>query len=350
MNISSRTIIKVLSITLIFAGVLLLAYMTRRELTWLGTAFFLAVALNPFVENVRRIMPRRHRGMAIGAVFAVVLSLFSFLIVSFVPPLIQQSEALIHNLPHYAEDMSRGNGPVANFVRDFDVADRLRESQAQILGYLSTASSQFINVVQGVFSSVIAAVTILALTFFMLLEGPRWIEALWSVVPSTRRVHARELVQKMYKAVTGYVLGLLLNGSIAALATTIVLSILHVPYAIPLGIFVGIMDLFPMVGAPIAAAIVFLVALVTSPAAGLAFLIFFLIYQQIENHVLQPIVYGRVVEISPLLVLVAIIMGVSLGGILGAIVAIPVFASLQILIKDYTSRHLPPQVAQQKPR
>ncbi len=339
MDISTRTIIKVLSITTAFAGVLMLAYMTRHQLVWIGTAFFFAVALNPFTEYLRRYMPRRSRGAAIAAVFVAVFGVLSFLVVSFVPPLVQQSQALVNNLPHYVEELSRGEGALSTVVRNYDLVARAHESQSQIIQYASSASSQFFNIVQGLFSSVIAAVTIFGLTLFMLLEGPKWLALAWGFVPSPRRTHTKQLIEQMYRAVTGYVLGILLNGSIAAVAATIMLMILQVPYAIPLGIFVGIMDLIPMVGAPIGALVVVTVALLTSPAAAIALLIFFLVYQQIENHVLQPIIYGKTVEISPLTVLIAIIMGVSVGGIIGAVVAIPVFASLQILAKDYAGRH-----------
>jgi predicted PurR-regulated permease PerM len=340
MNISSRTVLKVLTLTAGFIGLLMLAWLARRELTWMGIAFFLAIALNPSVEWLTRWMPKRHRGLAIASVFIVLFSLLALLLVSFVPPLVEQSQSLARNLPGYTDQLIHGHGWISDQVRTYHLADRLKESQDQAVHYFTTAGTQLIGIVQSVFSSFIAGLTILGLTFFMLLEGKNWLEAFWLTVPAKRRPHARQLLDKMYKAVTGYVNGNLLTSLIAAITTSLVLAIVGVPYAIPLGIFVGIMDLLPLVGATIGALVVLTVALFTSITALVVMAIFFAVYQQIENHALQPIVYGKTVEISPLLVLVAVLIGAAVGGILGAIVAIPLFASLQILIRDYAGRHL----------
>jgi predicted PurR-regulated permease PerM len=340
MDVPSRTILKILTLTAGFIGLLMLGYLARHELIWIGTAFFLAIALNPTVERLSRWMPRRNRLLGIVAVFVIVFALLSVVIVSFVPPLIQQSDQLSHNLPQYTDDLVNGHGFVSDQIRQYNLVDRVRDSQSQILSYASSAGSQFFGVIQGIFSSVIAGITILGLTFFMLLEGPSWMAAAWRAVPSKRRKHTQKLVTQMYNAVTGYVNGNLFTSLIAATATAIALAIVGVPYAIPLGIFVGIMDLLPLVGATIGALVVILVALFTSGTAAIVMIIFFVLYQQIENHALQPIVYGRTVQISPLLVLIAVLIGAAVMGLVGAIIAIPFFASLQILVKDYAERHL----------
>lgn len=340
MDIPARIIVKILLIITGFVGVLVLAFLARQELAWIGIGLFLAIALNPAVEWLRRWMPRRNRGAAIGAVFVLGLLLLVFLLVSFVPPLLEQSQLLSRNLPRYTDQLVHGHSWVSEQIRAYNLVDRVRESQDQAVSYLSSAGTQFIDILRRIFSSFVAGLTILGLTFFMLLEGPGWVEAFWTVVPRARRTHAQELAAQMYRAVTGYVNGNLLTSLAAALTTAIALAIAHVPYAIPLGIFVGIMDLLPLVGATIGAIVVLLVALFTSLPAAIGMAIFFAIYQQFENHVLQPVVYGRTVEISPLLVLVAVLVGAAIGGILGAIVAIPIFASLRILVKDYAERHL----------
>lgn len=340
MDIPSRTIIKVLSLTVLFGAGLWLVYIAHSQLVWIGTAFFFAVALNSYVEAVTRYMPRKSRGLAIGVVFLVVVSVFAVTISSILPPLIEQSQMLLNNLPHYTDQLAHGKGVFADLVRQYDVAARIRESQEAFAGYATSAGTQFFGILHGLFSSFIAGITIIGLTFFMLMEGPKWTETFWRLVPDDRRQHAQGLASRMYRAVTGYVNGNLLTSLIAALTVTIMLMLVRVPYAVPLGILVGILDLLPLVGATIGAVVVVLVALFTSPWAALIMTGFFLVYQQIENHLLQPIVYGKTVEISPLVVLIAVIIGSAVGGIIGAIVAIPVFASLQILIKDFTERHL----------
>jgi predicted PurR-regulated permease PerM len=340
MKISSRAIVKILFITLAFCGVLWLAFMTRHQLTWIGVAFFLAVALNPLVEGLRKYIPKQNRPAAVAGVFVAVFLLFGFLLVSFVPMVIEQSQSLTRNLPHYTESLIHGQGLVSDSIRRYNLVDYIRDSQDQLIRYASSAGSQFFAIVQGLFSSFIAALTITVLTLFMLLEGPRRIETFWRLFPKQRREHAQLLANKMYGAVTGYVHGQLLICLIAAVLATIMLAILHIPYAIPLGILVGLLSLLPLFGATIAAIIVIVIALFNSVMAAVVMAIYFLIYQQIENHIIQPVVYGRTVQMSPLLVLISVLIGAGIGGIIGAIVAIPVGASLQILARDIAERRL----------
>ena len=343
MKFSTRDIVKlvltVLVVYTVFQGVLYVADLARTELVWFGIAFFLAVALNPAVSFLTRWMPKRNRGLAIGSVFIIGLVLIGFFLASLIPPIVDQSQHLAQSLPGFTDQIARGSGPIPDFIRQYSLIDRVRESQSQIGGYLSSAGTEVVNIVRQVFSSFIAAITILGLTFFMLLEGPGWLRSLSRLVPTAHRTHTEYLVSKMYRSVTGYVNGNLLTSLVAALATAAMLAIVHIPYAIPLGIFVGIMDLLPLVGATIGAVVVIIVALFISAPAAIAMAIFFGIYQQLENHVLQPLIYGKTVEISPLVVLVAVLVGSAVGGIVGAIVAIPIFASLQILVKDYFERH-----------
>jgi predicted PurR-regulated permease PerM len=340
MNIPSRTIFKVLIICVAFGAVLTLAYLARHQLAWIGIAFFFAVSLNPFVERMGRYMPKHNRGTAIASVFLMVFALITFLLVSFVPPLIQQSQALFDNLPHYTEEFVKSDSFLADQVRRYNLVDRVRESQSQLVEYATTAGSQFFNIVSGLFSSFVAGITILGLTFFMLLEGPGWLAAFWAAVPPKSRGHLSQLADEMYKAVTGYSHGILLTASISAIASSVVMTVMGVPYSIPLGILVGLLGLLPMIGSSLAAVVVVIVALFTSTFAAGVMLVYFLVYQQVENHIIQPFVVGRAVSISPLLVLIAVLLGISVGGILGALVAIPLFASLQILVHDYMKRHL----------
>lgn len=336
MSISSRSIVKVLTLTLLFVGAVYVAYLIRRELIWIGSALFLAIALNPAVDGLTRYMPRRSRNLAVGAVFLILVSVLTAVLAVFVPPLITQTELLIHNLPHYTEQLTNGSGWVSDQIRTYNLVDRVRQSQDQVLNYLSSAGGSFFVVLRDVFSGFAATMTVLGLTFFMLLEGPAWLEAIWRLIQPKHRTRIRILASEMYGAVSGYVTGNVFTSLLAAASTSIVLMLVGVPYAIPLGIAVGLFDLLPLVGATIGAAIVLVVSLFTSWGAALWMLGFFTVYQQIENHVLQPLVYGRTVKMSPLTVLVSVIIGAGLGGILGALVAIPIGASVQIILRDVT--------------
>jgi predicted PurR-regulated permease PerM len=340
MKISSRQIIKILSLVVLFIVGLALIYKAKDEIIWIGTAFFLAVALNPAVDGISHYMPRKSRGLAITIVALVVVAILTFLVFSFVPPLVNQTESLASNIPNYTNGLVNGHNVIADQIRHFNLVDKVRASQSQVTHYLSTAGGSFFSFLTGLFTSLTAATTILVLSIFMMLEGPKWFDAFWILIPPARRDHTKDLANHMYKAVSGYVNGNLLTSLIAAIATAVVLTIMDVPYAVPLGLLVAIADLVPLVGATIGALVVCAVAFFTSTIAGIVLVAFFLIYQQVENHVLQPIIYGKTVDVSPLTVLVAIILGAAIGGMLGALVAIPVAASLQILIRDYVEHHM----------
>jgi predicted PurR-regulated permease PerM len=333
-KISNRTIFRILAMISAFVGLTLLAYMLRTELVWLAAAFFLAVALNPAVEWLSRYMPKKSRGLAAGVVFLSTILVLGFVMAAVIPPMVTQTQVLIRDFPRYTEQLTQSTGPVGQFVRDHNLQEWIAANQSQILSRASSLTGSVADIARTVVSSVIATLTVLVLTFFMLLEGPHWISLFWRIQPPKRREANQAIAAKMYKAVTGYVNGNLLTSLIAAVCASVALTLVHIPFAIPLGIIVGIFDLLPLVGATLGAVIVILICLFTSVSSAVAMLIFFIIYQQLENHILQPIVYSRTLKMSPLSVMIFALIGVSLGGLLGALIAIPAGASLQIIAKD----------------
>jgi predicted PurR-regulated permease PerM len=338
-NISNRTIFRILAMISAFVGLAWLIYSVHHELVWVVMAFFLAIALNPAVEWLAKRMPKKSRGLAAGLVFFTTLVVLGVVMAAVIPPMVTQTQNLLRDFPHYTDQLTQSSGPIGQFLREHNLQDWVRNNQSQLLSRLSTLTGSIGDVARTVLSSVAATLTTLVLTFFMLLEGPYWINVLWQMQPADKRAKRQELAGKMYKTVTGYVNGNLLTSLVAAVATSIALSIVGIPFAIPLGIVIGIFDLLPLVGATIGALIVVLICLFTSVQSAVAMTIFFIIYQQLENHILQPIVYSKTLKMSPLSVFVAAIFGVALGGIVGALIAIPIAASLQILAKDlYVSR------------
>ncbi len=183
---------------------------------------------------------------------------------------------------------------------------------------------------------VVATVTILFMTLFMLLEGPSWVSRFEQLVPETARPHWQRSIDGIYKTVGGYVSGNLAISFVAGLSTTIVLLIVGVPYAVALGVIVAVLDLVPLAGATIAAVLVGLVAFVHTIVAGIVVVAFFIAYQQLENHVLQPLVYGRTVQLSPLTVLLSVLIGAEVFGIVGALAAIPIGGSAQVVAREIT--------------
>jgi predicted PurR-regulated permease PerM len=175
-------------------------------------------------------------------------------------------------------------------------------------------------------------VTILFMTVFMLLEGPTWMERFYGMLPEGSRERWQGIGRKIYLTVGGYVTGNLLISIVAGITSTIVLLALGVPYAVALGLLVAILDLIPLAGATIAAIIVCSIGFLHAVTAGIILIVFFVLYQQLENHVLQPLVYSRTVQLSPLVILVSVLIGAQIAGVLGALVAIPVAGTIQVLL------------------
>jgi len=172
-------------------------------------------------------------------------------------------------------------------------------------------------------------------SFLNVFEGPAWVERFYSLLPAEQQPRWRKIGNEIYRTIGGYVTGNLAISLIAGVVSTAVLLALDVPFAVALGLLVAILDLIPLAGATIAAILVTTVAFLDATASGVIVLIFFILYQQLENHVLQPIVYGRTVRLSPLAVLIAVLIGAELAGVVGALAAIPVAGTIQVILRDW---------------
>lgn len=339
-SISNRTIFRILAGITAFVGLVYLAYILRSQLVLIGTALFLAIALDPAVEKIARVMPKKHRGLATGAVLLVVIALIAFVVVSLLPPLINQTQSLVDDLPEKVNEFRRSDSFVAKFVRDSNLLpDGAAFDRAELAKRVLGFGTSFADVAKTALGSLVSIITVLVLTFFMIMEGPGWIQTYWKLIPARKRAHQQNIGGQMYKVISGYVTGRLLMGMIAATVAAIMMTIAGVPYAIPLALLVGLFDLMPLIGATLGAVVVVLAALIHSFSSAVIMAVFFLIYQQLENSFIQPMIDSRTVQISPLTVLISAILGISVGGILGALVAIPVAGCAQILAKDYLKNH-----------
>lgn len=339
-DISNRTIFRILIGITMFVGLIFMAYVLRRQLALIGTAFFLAIALDPMVERIAKYMPKRHRGLGAGVVLIAVIGLLAFVVVSLVPPLVNQTQSLIDDLPEKVNQIRRSDNFMARFVSQSNfLPDGADIDKSQLANRILGFGSSFADIARSALGSLVAIITVLVLTFFMIMEGPGWLEAYWKLLPARQRDHQRQIAGQMYRVVSGYVSGRLLMGLIAATIAGIVMTIAGVPYAVPLALVVGLLDLMPLIGATLGAVLVVLAALTHSLTSAVIMAIFFLIYQQLENSFIQPMIDSRTVQISPLTVLISAILGISVGGLLGALVAIPIAGCAQILVKDYLKNH-----------
>jgi predicted PurR-regulated permease PerM len=331
---SPRSVLLVIGLVLATLLGLRLLAATRDLIVWLLVALFLAMALNPAVEWLQRRWVKR-RGAAVAIVFLLALLVIVGIGATFIPTLVREVNDFANAVPGYVHDLTKGKGKLGFLERKYEVVERIRDAisksgVAGILGLTGTA----LSVTKSVVNAIIAAITITFLTLFMLLEGPVWVDRFYAILPEGSRPRWRRVGHDIYRAVGGYVTGNLAISVIAGAGATFALLILGVPYAVALGLVVGIFDLIPLAGATIAAIIVSTVGFLHSTTAGVVLIVYFVVYQQIENQIIQPVVYGRTVKLSPLAVLVAVLAGAQLAGIVGALGAIPIAAAVQVLVLD----------------
>jgi predicted PurR-regulated permease PerM len=330
-----RTVFAVLGIIIASAVVLWTVWLAKSVLVWALIAVFLAMALNPAVDRVMALGVRR-RGIAVGIVYVTTLALIAGISATFVPTLVSEVEDFVNAVPGYVDDLTKGRGKLGFLERDYQIVEKVREAieksgASGVLGLSSTA----LSVTKSIVNAIVAIITIAFLTLFMLLEGPVWVERIYSLISPQSQPRWRKVGGDIYRTVGGYVTGNLTISLVAGVTSTIVLLAVDVQYAVALGLLVAILDLIPLAGATLAAVVVSTIGFLESTTAGIVLVVFFVVYQQLENHVLQPLVYGRTVKLSPLVVLVAVLIGAELAGVIGALGAIPIAGSIQVLLVDF---------------
>jgi predicted PurR-regulated permease PerM len=252
-----------------------------------------------------------------------------------IPPLVDQISKLVTGLPNLVDDLTKGHGPLGFLERKYHVVERVRAStKGQSAGGVLGPANSALTAVQGIAATVIGSIVIAFLTFFMLLEGPEWRRRCTELIPEGHRGAVERVGAGVYRAVGGFVTGNLVASLLAGLVATIIMVATGVPYAVPLGLFVAIIELVPYVGPLVATIVVAAVALTVGVTQTLVALGLLLAYHAIEGHTLRPMLYGRAVQLSPLAVIVAILLGTEIAGILGALIAIPVAGSVQVIIQE----------------
>lgn len=333
-TVRPKTILVVLGITVLVGLVLALGYLAWHVLTWILIAVLLAAALNPAVEAFERRGMRR--GWAATVVFFLALLVVTALGFLVIPPVVAQVTDFVDAVPDFIDDLTAGRGPLGFLQDEYQIVDRIREAieeqgAAGVLGL----SEPVLEIVRSVVTAVVGVITIIFLTYFMLLEGPRTIKGLLGLLPEGARVRYERVGRDIYRTISGYVTGNLLISLVAGTTSAIVLFAVGSEYAVALGLLVAILDLIPLAGATLAAIFVSTIIFIeTDWIRWLIVIGFFVAYQQLENHVLQPLVYGRTVQLSPLAVLCAVLIGAQLAGILGALLAIPIAGSLIAIVRE----------------
>jgi predicted PurR-regulated permease PerM len=330
-----RTILATIGLVLATALALYIVVETRRVLTWIVVGAFFAVALYPVVGWVqRRMLGGRRRALATFLVFLVVFLLLAGLITAFAVPLVDEGTRFAGQLPGLIEDARSGRGPIGDLLERTNALAWVQNNQARISSFASGLTAPAAGVLSGVATGLAGTATVLVLAYLMVLEGPLVVEGFINLFPPSRGERIRRVAGDCARSVTGYLSGNLLISVICAALTYVVLLIAGVPFAGLIALFVGIADLIPLVGATIGGAVAVLAGFIHSVPAGIAVLVFFVLYQQLENHLLQPLIFARTVKVNPLTVIIAILVGVELVGILGALLAIPVASMVQVILRD----------------
>jgi predicted PurR-regulated permease PerM len=282
----------------------------------------------------RRLLGGKRRALATFLVFLVVLVLLAALIAAFAVPLVNEATKVSGQLPGLIADARAGRGPIGDLLQRTHALEWVQNNQDKISNFANGLTAPAAAVASGFATGIAGTLTVFVLAYLMVLEGPKVVDGAIDVFRPATGERIRRVGADCAKSVTGYLSGNLLISVICGGLTYVVLLISGVPFAGLIALFVGIADLLPLVGATIGGAVAVLAGFIHSIPAGIAVLVFFVLYQQLENHLLQPLIFARTVRLNPLTVIVAILIGAELMGILGALLAIPVASIIQVILRD----------------
>lgn len=347
-DIDTRTFVRFGLVALAFVVTLLAVYHVRSALITIGIALFLALALNPPVSWIASRLPGKsdNRVGATAIAYLLVLLFLGGLLVTIVPPVVEQSSKFANTVPGLIDQATNQRQVFDDFVNRYGLQDQvdmaIENAKDQAASTASNIGNLLVSGAGAAFSGAATLLFVLVLTFLMLIEGPAWMRRIWGLYEDAVKLERhRNLVQKMYRVVTGYVNGQILIASIASVCTLVTVLILSAIFplpanlALPLATLVFLTGMVPMIGATLGAVLVTLILLLNSTGAALIFLVYFIVYQQIENNFIAPTIQSKRVELSALAVLAAILVGVSLFGLLGGLISIPIAGCMRVLLLDY---------------
>lgn len=298
-------------------------------LVLIGVAFFLALGLEPAASwFVKHKLPR---WAATTLVFVIFLVLMGGFVAAAIPPLAQQAHQLIEQAPHYVQQAQDHSSLIGRINDRFHLQQRITDAAN---GSGGAVLEDLVSAGTAVAGAIADGLVVIVLTVYFLVEMPRIRTTLYRLIPHTRRPRAILIGDEVFAKVGAYVLGNVLISVIAALGTFVWLYAFGVPYPLLLGIFVGLFDLIPVVGSTIAGVVVAAVALTVSLPVCIATIVFFIVFRLGEDYLLVPKIIGRVVQVPALTTVIAVLIGGALLGIVGALVAIPIAAALQLLTQE----------------
>lgn len=327
----ARVTLRVALVLLGLAALLALAWVSRNVLIWFGIAAFLATAINPAVHRINMGL-RLPRPLSVALVYVAGVILLGLIAAIMVPQIVDAANELSGSLPGYADQVADSR-LFRQLDEDYGLVEQI-EMQAQTILTDIADPGGVLDVAAAVANGLVAIVTIAVLTFLLSLYGPRFVAWVREQAPGDHHSRIGDLIAGAYQVVGGYVVGAVLISIIAGTASWVFLTILGVPGAPVLAFWCGLLTLVPLVGGTIGGVPYVAVAFFQGVVIGIAALVFLLVYQQVENNLIQPLIQRRTVNLNPLWVILAVLIGAQLLGIVGVLLAIPVAGITQVVIQD----------------
>ena len=326
-----------------------LVWLSRGVLTWVAIAAFLAVAIDPPVSMLQERL-RMRRAPAIALVYLITTGILAGAVLLFVPPLIDAAEQLTQEVPVYVERLSESQ-IVQDLDQEYDILDRLEEESTSALEGIAGPDTA-VGLATRVVNGLVALISIAVICFLLSLYGPR--ARTWALAQTEGERHERlqRVGDRIYRVIAGYVVGVFLVALTGGVACWIFLSVVDVPFALLLAFWAGLASLVPLVGATIGGVPYVAVAFFQGWPIGVAAIVFLIVYQQLENNLFQPLIHRFTVQLNALWIILAVLVGATVLGILGALMAIPIAGITQVLIQEWwAARHgtVPPPLTSSEP-
>ncbi len=318
----------------------------QKVFTWIAVALFISMVLHPAVEwLVRRAHMRR--SLAAIVVFLIGVGSFAGLGYLFVRPLVDQVNIFVNEFPGYVDDAQAGRGTIGHLVKRYNLDGFVQRNQQSLRKALNRVEKPAVHLARSVFETLTAAVSIIVVTFLLLIEGPRMMRSGLGALSPPLRAEARQIIDDASRTLAGYVGGLLATSALAGGACYLLLWSFGVPFRGVLALWTGFAAVIPLVGALIGAVPAVTVAFIHSTPAGIAVLVLLVVYNLVENRTLGKWINRQTVGLSALAVFLSVLVGLSLLGVLGALLAIPTAGVLHVIMRDVIDfrRHGPPEVA-----
>lgn len=342
-NVTNRTIIR--SILWVVGAILLYHFIGRisHALILIFSAFFLAMALDPAVSWVSRRLKIRSRVRATAVAYLMIIAAITVFLALVIPPLVRQTRAFITDVPQTVATFQAQDTSLSRTFHRYKLDDKLTNGAKDFSTQYSNFGTKVFDTGKRIVEGLASLFAVIVMAFMMLVEGPRWLQFAWGLAPSKNRKRYQQIAHKMYKGVSGFVNGQLILSLVAGVFAFVALEVASQfvnadVNALALAGIVAVFGLIPLFGNPLAATIVVLVSLIGSGTLGLIMFIYFIVYFFVENHTFQPYIQSKLNDLTPLTVFVAAILGISLAGLLGAIIAIPAATAAKILLEDQLER------------